>query len=139
MASAADDVRLGVVPCSFQTHEHFTRAGAKTLYIDTPNRTAEANPGVTYAYRRCGPAGSRPPLLLLQHFRGTLDSWDPALIDALAAEREVITFDNAGVGLSSGTTPNTIRQTALDTMAFLRAIDVPQVDVLGHSMGGYTA
>ncbi|MCZ9342126.1 alpha/beta hydrolase, partial [Streptomyces sp. TRM76130] len=60
----------------------------------------EAASGVRYAYRRSGAAGPPPPpILLLQHYRGTLDGWDPALIDALAAERDVITLDNAGVGL----------------------------------------
>jgi len=109
------------------------------MYIETPNRKVRAAHGITYAYRRCGPGGSQPPLLLLQHFRGTLDSWDPALVDALAAERDVIAFDNAGVGLSRGDTPRTIRDTALDTMAFLQALEVRHVDVLGFSMGGYTA
>ncbi len=109
------------------------------MYHETPNRRAGAAPGIIYAYRRCGPRGSQPPLLLLQHFRGTLDSWDPALVDALAAERDVIAFDNAGVGLSTGSTPRTIRDTALDTMAFLGAVGVREVDVLGFSMGGYTA
>lgn len=75
------------------------------MYIETPNRKVGAAHGITYAYRRCGPRGAQPPLLLLQHFRGTLDSWDPALVDALAAERDVIAFDNAGVGLSSGSAP----------------------------------
>ncbi|POX58401.1 alpha/beta hydrolase [Streptomyces sp. Ru62] len=109
------------------------------MYIKTPNRKVAAANGITYAYRRCGPGGARPPLLLLQHFRGTLDSWDPALVDALAAERDVIAFDNAGVGLSTGTTSRTIRDTALDTLDFLQALGVRQVDVLGFSMGGYTA
>jgi pimeloyl-ACP methyl ester carboxylesterase len=76
---------------------------------------------------------------MLQHFRGTLDSWDPALVDALAAERDVITFDHAGVGTSSGHTPRTISGTAVDTLAFMEAIGVRQADVLGFSMGGYTA
>ena len=59
------------------------------------------------------------PLVLLQHFRGNLDNWDPALIDALAATRRVIAFDNTGVGGSAGTTPDTIEQMARDAIAFL--------------------
>ncbi|MCG7205560.1 alpha/beta fold hydrolase [Streptomyces arenae] len=121
------------------TDEHFTGAGVNVMYHETPNRRARAASGITYAYRRCGPRGSQPPLLLLPHFSGTLDSWDPALVDALATERDVIAFDNAGVGLSTGSTPRTIRDTALDAMAFLRAVEVREVDVLGFSMGGYTA
>ncbi|MEU1165970.1 alpha/beta hydrolase [Streptomyces sp. NPDC005921] len=109
------------------------------MYTETPNRKVGAAHGITYAYRRCGPRGAQPPLLLLQHFRGTLDSWDPALVDALAAERDVIAFDNAGVGLSNGSTPRTIRNTALDTMDFLQSLGVRHMDVLGFSMGGYTA
>jgi pimeloyl-ACP methyl ester carboxylesterase len=109
------------------------------MYIDAPNHVVDAANGVRYAYRRCGPADSGPPLLMLQHFRGTLDSWDPALIDALAAEREVIAFDHGGVGTSSGRTPRTIGGTAVDTLAFMEAIGVRQADVLGFSMGGYTA
>ncbi|MFI6208148.1 alpha/beta fold hydrolase [Streptomyces sp. NPDC051041] len=108
------------------------------MYADAPNRTTEAPSGVSYAYRRCGPSAS-PPLLLLQHYRGTLDSWDPALVDALAAEREVIAFDNAGVAASTGQAPRTVRDLAVDTLAFTAALGLRRVDVLGYSMGGFTA
>ena len=77
-------------------------------YSELANQAVRAANGVDYAYRDIG--GSRQgevPLVLLQHFRGNLDNWDPALIDVLAATRRVITFDNAGVGGSVGTTPNT--------------------------------
>jgi pimeloyl-ACP methyl ester carboxylesterase len=77
--------------------------------------------------------------VLLQHFRGNLDSWDPALVDGLAAARELIAFDNAGVGLSTGRTPRTVRQTAVDTLAFLDALELGRVDLLGHSTGGFVA
>ena len=60
----------------------------------------------TYAYRRFG-GGSGLPLLFLQHFTGTLDNWDPAVTDPLAAGREVILFESAGVGRSTGDVPNT--------------------------------
>ncbi|MEU1366561.1 alpha/beta hydrolase [Streptomyces sp. NPDC005803] len=109
------------------------------MYIDAPNLMVDAANGVRYAYRRCGRSSSEPPLLMLSHFRGTLDSWDPALVNALAAERDVITFDHAGVGLSSGTTPRTIDGTAADALAFMAAIGVSHADVLGFSMGGYAA
>ncbi|MFC9286013.1 alpha/beta fold hydrolase [Streptomyces sp. NPDC057052] len=108
------------------------------MYVDAPNQVIEASNGVRYAYRRRGPSGA-PPLVLLQHFRGTLDGWDPALVEALAAERDVIVFDNAGVGLSTGGICRTAHALAGDTCAFLDALDVRQFDVLGYSMGGFTA
>ena len=79
------------------------------------------------------------PLLLLNHFRGNLDNWDPALIDELAPARRVITFDNAGVGGSTGTTPHTVEQMAYDTIAFITAMDFGQVDLLGFSIGSFVA
>ena len=69
--------------------------------------------------------------MLLQHFRGNLESWDLAPIDALAATRRVITFDNAGVGGSTGTTPDAVEQMVRDALAFLAALDFGQVDLLG--------
>ena len=79
------------------------------------------------------------PLVLFQHFRGNLDNWDPALIDALATGRRVITFDNAGVGGSTGTTPDTIEQMARDAIAFIAAMDFGQADLLGFSIGSFVA
>jgi pimeloyl-ACP methyl ester carboxylesterase len=77
--------------------------------------------------------------VLLQHFRGNLDNWDPALIDALARGRRVITFDNRGVAASSGATPSTIAQMALDAIDFVDALDVGEVDLLGFSIGSFVA
>jgi pimeloyl-ACP methyl ester carboxylesterase len=74
-------------------------------YSGLPNKLVRAANGVDYAYRDTGPEATGVPLVLFQHFRGNLDNWDPALIDALATARRVITFDNAGVGGSTGTTP----------------------------------
>ena len=74
-----------------------------------------------YAYRRFG-NGSRPPLLCLQHFTGTLDNWDPAVTDPLAVDREVILFENAGIGRSTGKVPETIAGMARHAVAFLDAI-----------------
>ena len=76
---------------------------------------------------------------MLQHFRGNLDNWDPALIDALARGRRVITFDNRGVAASSGTTPSTIAQMALDAIDFIDALGVGEVDLLGFSIGSFVA
>lgn len=91
-----------------------------------------------YAYRRFG-SGSRPPLLCLQHFTGTLDNWDPDVIDPLAADREVILFDNAGLGRSSGTVPTTIDGMAAHAFAFLDGMKLKTCDVLGYSLGGMVA
>lgn len=91
-----------------------------------------------YAYRRFGD-GPDHPLLLLQHFTGTLDNWDPAVTDALAQGREVILFENAGVGRSTGSVPRTIAGMAQHAFAFLDALKVIRCDVLGFSLGGMIA
>jgi pimeloyl-ACP methyl ester carboxylesterase len=109
-------------------------------YSGLPNKLVRAANGIDYAYRDTGPGGSGGvPLVLFQHFRGNLDSWDPALIDALASARRVITFDNAGVGGSSGTTPDTVEQMARDATAFITAMDLSQADLLGFSIGSFVA
>jgi pimeloyl-ACP methyl ester carboxylesterase len=108
------------------------------MYVDEPNQAIEAANGVRYAYRRCGPSDA-PSLVLLSHFRGTLDSWDTALVDALAVEHDVIAFDSAGVGLSTGRACRTVRDLAGDTLVFLEALDVRRPDLLGYSMGGFGA
>jgi len=91
-----------------------------------------------YAYRRFG-SGSAHPILLLQHFTGTLDNWDPAVTDSLASSREVILFDNAGVGRSTGQVPVTIAGMASHAFAFLDHLGVTTGDVLGFSLGGMIA
>jgi pimeloyl-ACP methyl ester carboxylesterase len=107
-------------------------------YVDSENRTVSAANGVDYAYRTTG-ASDATPVIALQHFRGNLDNWDPALIDALAAGRQVITFDNRGVAASSGRTPNTIAQMALDAIEFIDALELGEVDLLGFSIGSFVA
>jgi pimeloyl-ACP methyl ester carboxylesterase len=106
-------------------------------YSEAPNKMVSAANGVGYAYRQVGDGAV--PLVLLQHFRGNLDNWDPALVDALASTRRVLTFDNAGVGASTGTTPSTVAQMADDAIAFLAAIEFDQVDILGFSIGSFVA
>ena len=108
-------------------------------YSQLPNELVSAANGVDYAYRDIGSGESGPPLVLLQHFRGNLDNWDPALIDALASARRVVTFDNAGVGRSTGTTPDTFEQMARDALAFMAAMGFGQVDLLGFSIGSFVA
>ncbi len=110
---------------------------ASFTYADLPAQRVAADNAIEYAYRDLG--ASDAPLVLLQHFRGNLDNWDPALIDALAADRRVITFDNTGVGATTGRTPNTIEAMAHDAIAFLEAIELEEVDLLGFSIGSFVA
>jgi pimeloyl-ACP methyl ester carboxylesterase len=106
-------------------------------YSAAPNKLVRAANGIDYAYREAG--DGKIPLILLQHFRGNLDNWDPALIDGLAATRRVVAFDNTGVGGSSGRTPHTAAQMARDAIAFLDALQVSQADLLGFSIGSFVA
>jgi pimeloyl-ACP methyl ester carboxylesterase len=108
--------------------------------ITAPNKQIEAANGVRYAYRRYGNAEtSALPLLCFQHYRGNLDNWDPILVDSLAAEREVILLDNAGVGGSTGRVPSTIAEMAIDAVAFTDALGLRSYDLHGFSMGGFVA
>ena len=106
-------------------------------HVSAPTQFITAN-GIRYAYRRFG-AENGTPLVFLQHFRGGMDHWDPAVTDGLAANRPVILFDNAGVAGSSGETPDTVEAQAEDAAMFIRALNLAQVDVLGFSIGGYVA
>src|SRR5262247_1221911 len=92
----------------------------------------------TYAYRRIG-GGIRRPLLCLQHFTGTLDNWDPAVTDPLASDREVLLFDSAGVGRSTGKVPTTVDGMATHALNFLDGLGLRDCDVLGFSLGGMVA
>src|SRR3984893_18436994 len=113
------------------------RMAMTMTYAELPNKLVSAANCVDYAYREAGDGGV--PLVLLQHFRGNLDGWDPALIDALASTRRVVAFDNTGVGGSTGTTPDTVEQMAHDAIAFLTAMDLGQVDLLGFSIDSFVA
>jgi pimeloyl-ACP methyl ester carboxylesterase len=94
--------------------------------------------GISYAYRRFGQPGGAP-LVLLQHFRGNLDNWDPALTDALAASREIILVDAPGVGASTGAPRRTVAETAQAIVTFLDALGLREIDLLGFSLGGFVA
>jgi pimeloyl-ACP methyl ester carboxylesterase len=110
-----------------------------TTYSTVTTQTVSAPNGVDYAYRSVGSDAGRPPLVLLQHFRGNLDYWDPALVDTLAQGRRVITFDNTGVGASTGRTPNTFAAMADDAIEFIEALGLDKVDLLGFSIGSFVA
>src|SRR5258708_3526629 len=111
-----------------------TKAASNT---NARTQTLQAN-GHSYAYRRFG-NGSRLPLLFLQHFTGTLDNWDPAVTDPFASGREVILFDNAGIGRSTGDVPKTMAEMAKHVLAFLDGLRLATCDVLGFSLGGVLA
>ena len=108
-----------------------------TSYSECPNQVVSAANGIDYVYRELGDGAV--PLVLLQHFRGSLDYWDPPLVDALAARRRLILFDNAGVAGSSGTTPSTVAEMARDAIAFFTALDLDRIDLLGYSIGSFVA
>src|ERR1700722_12226911 len=103
---------------------------AKTQFLETN--------GVRYAYRRFG-SGNRPPLVCLQHFRGGLDNWDPAVTDGLAQGGSVILFNNAGIASSGGQPASDIAEMAAHVTAFLDALGLTQIDLFGFSMGGFVA
>jgi pimeloyl-ACP methyl ester carboxylesterase len=109
----------------------------KYTYADAPSKVVGTADGLDYAYRDVGTG--TVPLVLLQHFRGNLDNWDPALVDALASGRRTVAFDNVGVGGTKGTTPNTVEQMAADAIAFLDAMEFDLVDILGFSIGSFAA
>jgi pimeloyl-ACP methyl ester carboxylesterase len=92
-----------------------------------------------YAYRDFGRTASEPPLVLFQRYRGTLDHWDPAFLEVLATEHRVVTFDNAGVGASTGAVPDTIEGMAEAGIDFVESAGFLRIDALGWSMGGYVA
>jgi pimeloyl-ACP methyl ester carboxylesterase len=110
---------------------------AQAGYADAPIRRVTAENEIEYAYHDLG-AGEMP-LVLLQHFRGNLDNWDPALIDDLAATRRVVTFHTRGVGGTTGMTPNTIEAMAHDAIAFVEAMGLKKAYLLGFSIGSFVA
>src|SRR6185295_10427325 len=112
-----------------------------TIMIHThntaPTQFIEAN-GIRFAYRRFGKTGG-PPIVFNQHYIGTMDYWDPTVTDGLARDREVILFNNAGVSSSSGEVPTTFERMGANAIAFIKALGLKQVDVLGFSIGGMVA
>jgi pimeloyl-ACP methyl ester carboxylesterase len=109
------------------THTHQT----------APTQFVEAS-GIRFAYRRFGKTGGAP-LVFNQHFTGTMDHWDPAVTDGFARDREVILFNNAGVSSSSGEVPTSVEEMGRNAIAFIKALGLQRVDVLGFSLGGLVA
>ena len=108
-----------------------------TSYADAPARTISAG-GVTYAYRELGPKGGIPVVFFV-HLAATLDNWDPRIVDPIAKDRRVITFDNRGVGASTGDVPDSIEAMADDAHTFIRALGFDQIDIFSFSLGGMVA
>jgi len=111
--------------------------GSPVTHKDAATQAVSVD-GVDFVYRQLGPEGG-VPILFLNHLAAVLDNWDPRVVDGLAARHRVITFDNRGVGASGGPTPDTIEAMAHDVVAFIRALGLGQVDLLGLSMGGFIA
>jgi pimeloyl-ACP methyl ester carboxylesterase len=114
-----------------------TGAASSTTWKNAPTQTIHVG-GVQFAYRQLGPS-TGVPVVFLTHLAAVLDNWDPRIVDGIAARHRVITFDNRGVGASSGSAPTTIEQMASDAVAFIRALGFDQVDLFGFSMGGMIA
>ncbi len=114
-----------------------TGAAVSAMHKEAPTQTIHAG-GVQFAYRQLGPS-TGVPVVFLTHLAAVLDNWDPRVVDGIAAKHRVITFDNRGVGASSGSTPTTIEQMASDAVTFIRALGFDQVDLFGFSMGGMIA
>jgi len=117
---------------------HHATAALAAPYDQTPTRYIDAK-GARLAYRSLGPDTGGVPLVLLQHFTGTMDDWDPALVDGLARGRKLYVLDNAGVGRSSGTTPDSVKAMARVAEDFIEALRLEKVDLLGFSLGGFIA
>ena len=107
-------------------------------YSQTPIDVVRAANGIDFAYRRVGNRGDIP-LVLGNYFAANMDDWDPLIVDGLAADRDVITFDYPGIGSSTGATPATVAELADDCIGFLHALGLSTVDFLGFSLGGMVA
>jgi pimeloyl-ACP methyl ester carboxylesterase len=108
-----------------------------TSYAQAPARTVTVG-GVTYAYRELGPKGGIPVVFFV-HLAATLDNWDPRIVDPIAQNRHVITFDNRGVGASTGSVPDSIEEMADDAYTFIKALGFDKIDIFSFSLGGFIA
>jgi pimeloyl-ACP methyl ester carboxylesterase len=108
-----------------------------TSYADAPAHTV-TTPGATYAYRELGPKGGIPVVFFV-HLAATMDNWDPRIVDAIAKNRHVITFDQRGVGASTGKVPDTIEEAADHAYEFVTALGFEKIDIFSFSMGGFIA
>lgn len=115
---------------------HPSQTGSMT-WADVPTRSVDVA-GTKLVYRQSGPAGD-VPVILLNHWGAVLDNFDPRIVDGLAAARPVIALGYRGVGASGGKAPLMVAEMAEDAIAFIRALGLQQVDLLGFSLGGFVA
>ena len=130
-ATAGEAVATAVSPTA-------AAAARPSTWKDVPTQTLSAG-GVEFSFRELGQHNGGTPVVLLVHLAAVLDNWDPRVVDGIAAKHRVITFDNRGVGASTGVTPKTIEEMAKDAVTFIRALGFEQVDVLSFSMGAMIA
>ena len=133
---------LGAAACAPPPAQPSTRAPETAVpprasYAKAPSRTITAG-GVSYAYRDLGPNGGIPVVFFV-HLAGTMDNWDPRIVDPIATNRHVITFDNRGVGASSGDVPDSVEAMADDAYTFIRALGFDTIDIFSFSLGGMVA
>jgi pimeloyl-ACP methyl ester carboxylesterase len=102
---------------------------------NSQNQFVEVN-GKKLVYRSIGEG---EPIILCQRFRGNMDDWDPAFIDALAKQYNVIIFDYSGFGLSTGPLPATVLAFAEDVRDLAKALNFKKIIVGGWSLGGWVA
>ena len=106
---------------------------SRITWTNVPTKSVDVL-GTRFLYRQLG-ADSSVPVIFLNHLAAELDRWDPRVVDGIASRRRVIAFDNRGVGASEGSTPNSVAAMAQDAVAFIRALGLEQVDLLGRSLG----
>ena len=122
---------------TYDTPTDNSNEGAITSYAQAPARTVTAG-GVTYAYRELGPKGGIPVIFFV-HLAGTMDNWDPRIVDPIAKNHHVIAFDNRGVGASSGRLPDSVEAMADDAYTFIKALGYSKLDIFSFSLGGFIA
>ena len=106
-----------------------------SAYATVPTQFIEAN-GIKFAYRSYGKEGDMP-VVYFNHLTANLDNCDPRIMDAIAAQRHIISFDYRGVGATTGKQGTSIPDMAKDAIAFIHALGYKQVDIVAFSMGGF--
>jgi pimeloyl-ACP methyl ester carboxylesterase len=110
-------------------------ANLKYTYATVPTQFVEAN-GIKFAYRSYGKTGDIP-VIYFNHLVANLDNCDPRIMDAIAAQRQIISFDYRGVGATTGEQGESIPDMAKDAIDFIHALGYKQVDIVAFSMGGF--
>jgi pimeloyl-ACP methyl ester carboxylesterase len=116
---------------------HQPQLGSRGTWQSVPTKFVNVG-GTKFAYRQLGP-DIGVPVIFLNHLAAELDRWDPRVVDGIATGRRVVVFNNRGVGSSEGSTPKSVAAMARDAIAFIRALDYEQVDLLGFSLGGFVS